>query len=364
MQMRNQITRVLLLLTCGITSATAQDVFTQGDEAYTPLLADVAAVPFAVPTSAGYHIAYELRIVNWHTKPIRLERIDVWGDTRLSRLEGDALESAMIQGAPEAQAVPVRIAPGRAAVALVIFSVNEPPGALFHRLSVRIGDETRSRVVPSAPTSVRDDIVNLAGPVRGGLWVAGYGLTNESHHRRSLAVWEGQLKVPQRYAIDFFKINPSGKSHRGDGAVNSDYLCYGSEAVAVADALVVHVKDGIPDNAPRGEKAVEITLDTIAGNAVVLRMEGGRHVTYGHLQPGTIPVEPGDRVKAGQLLGRVGNSGSSYEPHLHFQVNQDVHMFRSEGQPYTFESFAIVGRDGPTSHRNIMPLDSQVLLFE
>ena len=56
---------------------------------------------------------------------------------------------------------------------------------------------------------------------------------------------------------------------------------------------------------------------------------------YAHLQPGSIRVKVGDKVKTGQVLGLVGNTGNSSEPHLHFQLMNANSPLGSEGLPYT-----------------------------
>jgi murein DD-endopeptidase MepM/ murein hydrolase activator NlpD len=55
---------------------------------------------------------------------------------------------------------------------------------------------------------------------------------------------------------------------------------------------------------------------------------------YAHLQPGSLRVKVGDKVKAGQVLGLVGNTGNTSEPHLHFQLMNANSPLGSEGLPY------------------------------
>ena len=103
------------------------------------------------------------------------------------------------------------------------------------------------------------------------------------------------------------------------------------------------MKDGIPENVPlAAERAVPITLETIGGN-YVMQAVGNRQVAYyAHLQPGSIRVKPGDRVRRGQSLGLLGNSGNSDLPHLHFHISDDSSL-ASEGLPYVFDSFETLG---------------------
>ena len=103
------------------------------------------------------------------------------------------------------------------------------------------------------------------------------------------------------------------------------------------------VKDGIPENVPGiNSRAVPITLEMpLAGNHVILDIGGGRFAFYAHLQPGSLRVKLGDKVRRGQVLGLVGNSGNSTEPHLHFHIeNVQIRPWAPEGfHLYSLASF-------------------------
>lgn len=171
------------------------------------------------------------------------------------------------------------------------------------------------------------------------------GPSNETHHRRGLFAIGGRVKIAQRLAIDFLQVDVNGKTHTGNPKENKSYFCYGAEAFSVASARVAAVKDGIPENAPdAAARAVPMRLATVTGNYVVLDLGDGRYALYAHLQPGSIRVKPGDRVRRGQLLALVGNSGNSTEPHLHFQVSNGVEPMAGEGLPFVFDSFYRSGK--------------------
>jgi murein DD-endopeptidase MepM/ murein hydrolase activator NlpD len=158
-------------------------------------------------------------------------------------------------------------------------------------------------------------------------------------HRRALIPIAGRARIAQRFAIDWVQLNAArDATHDGDGKQNKNYSAWGKKALAVADATVVAVKDGIPENVPGiASRAVPITLDTVGGNYVVLDLGGKRYAFYGHLQPKSLRVKAGERVKRGQVLGLVGNSGNSTEPHLHFHVADAPAPLGAEGQPYAFD---------------------------
>jgi murein DD-endopeptidase MepM/ murein hydrolase activator NlpD len=119
---------------------------------------------------------------------------------------------------------------------------------------------------------------------------------------------------------------------------------------------------------------VPITLETVGGNHVILDLGGGRYAFYAHLRPGTLRVRTGDLVRRGQVLGLVGNSGNSTEPHLHFHLADANSPLGSEGIPYVHESFEILGRckgpltgctrsQTPEQRRREMPAGNMIIRF-
>jgi murein DD-endopeptidase MepM/ murein hydrolase activator NlpD len=96
---------------------------------------------------------------------------------------------------------------------------------------------------------------------------------------------------------------------------------------------------------------VPITVDTIAGNYVLLDIGRGRFAVYAHLQPQSLKVKVGDKIKRGQVLGLVGNSGNSGMPHLHFHITNAASPFAAEGVPYVFNSFLMQGVANTTAER-------------
>jgi hypothetical protein len=185
----------------------------------------------------------------------------------------------------------------------------------------------------AAPPVARSDIP-LSLPFRGE-WVVVWGgdRVEVNHH----------VGVPdQRRAADLGMEGPDHKTHRGDGKSNGDYLVYGQEVLAVADGTVETVVDGVPENVPHEENHY-----VIPGNYVLVRHGAALFSGYMHLQPGSIRVKPGMPVKRGTVLGLVGNSGNSTEPHLHFQLQDGPDGNKSWGVEPVFER-VIVTRDGRT----------------
>src|SRR5204863_7546990 len=178
----------------------------------------------------------------------------------------------------------------------------------------------------------------------------------------------------QRFDIDRVKVHETHPTYTRDQLNTSNYYAYGNDTHAVADGAVSAVKDSIPQNVPGAtSRAVPITLETVGGNHVIVDIGGGHFAFYAHLQPGSIRVHVGDRVKRGQLLGLVGNSGNSTEPHLHFHLSDASSPLGSEGEPYAFETLSIVGRcrsfntgcdrSSPMVEHREMPMANELVRF-
>ncbi|HPR05047.1 MAG TPA: M23 family metallopeptidase [Denitromonas sp.] len=93
----------------------------------------------------------------------------------------------------------------------------------------------------------------------------------------------------------------------------------GVTVVAAASGQVRAARDGMPDVSVRSTGGA-LVKGREAGNAVVIRHEGGWETQYSHLMKGSVRVQPGERVQVGQELGSVGLSGNTEFPHLHFEV--------------------------------------------
>ncbi|AXG82668.1 M23 family peptidase [Streptomyces paludis] len=135
---------------------------------------------------------------------------------------------------------------------------------------------------------------------------------------------------------------------------NEDFPAFGQPLYAVADATVVHADDHRRDHLSRNSLAGVAYLlllesavremggaGLIVGNHVVLDLGDGTYAMYAHLQRGSLQVRAGDRVRAGQLLARCGNSGNSSEPHLHFQLMDHPDLDVASGIPFSWRGIGV-----------------------
>jgi hypothetical protein len=250
-------------------------------------------------------------------------------------------------------------------MAVVFDRRSHVPDKLLHRVTTAYAPE-EGAVISTHHT----DLHVLEPPVEGADWLAEDGPSNDqnNHHRRGVVILNGQPVDSRRFAIDWKQVK-DGAPFSGDARDVHSYYCYGKEVLAVADGSVVAARDGLPENVPgHGDAfhpAVPISLETVAGNTITLDVGGGQFAYYMHLQPGSLRVKAGDRVRRGQVLAHVGGSGDAREPHLHFEVTTSSKLLAGEGVPYLIERYTSKSaNDGTTEVRtHELPLDHSVVTF-
>lgn len=328
-----------------------------------PVDVDMPIAPTPVHAGGKPQIAYELNITNLSGLPMLLTRIDVVdGEKVLASFDGGALNSMLFQ--PRMNVTDQRSLDAGARVTAFVWLTLESDAVIPKSIRNRITAGNAVAEMAPMPISAAKPIV-IGPPLRGANWVALNGPSNTSVHRRALIPIDGHGYIAQRFAIDWVKMNGSSGTFSGDQSNNKSYFAYGNEALAVLDGIVVETKDGIPENVPGvTSRAVPITLETIAGNHIVLDLGGGHYALYAHLQPGSLRVKLGQHVKRGQVLGLVGNTGNSTEPHLHFHIMNGPSPLGAEGIPYVIDSWdEMMAPSVWTARHDQMPLQNAFVRF-
>jgi hypothetical protein len=126
----------------------------------------------------------------------------------------------------------------------------------------------------------------------------------------------------QRFAYDFFVFR-DGYYYRGDGTSNEDHYCFDKPILAPGQGVVVEAVSDVPDNFPGASDNMSAPL----GNYVILDHQNGEYSFLCHFKQGSVAVRKGQRVIAGEFLGRCGNSGASDIPHLHYHLQNTPDPF-------------------------------------
>jgi len=319
-----------------------------------PLARETASV---LGTDGTYHVMYELMLVNAKMAPATLQGLAVLDARDRSRVlatfKGDDVVGRLRTLLPR-PATDATIESNGARFLFVELTFHAPsdvPRQVVHRLDLlAAAGPGASAPTPLtytvAPFDIRGEPPHLGPPLKGQAWVAANGCcTADTVHRGSVQSINGGFFDAQRYAIDWMRLDDQGRFVHGDPAKVESYTAYGADVIAVADATVVDALDDLDDQVPgQLPDPSTITVRTVDGNHVVLDLGAGSYAFYAHLQKGSVRVKVGDRVKRGQLLGKLGNSGNTSAPHLHFHVMRGASVLGSDGAPYVIEAFRLSGR--------------------
>lgn len=181
--------------------------------------------------------------------------------------------------------------------------------------------------------------VELAFPLRGGVAYVGQGGANP------LLNYHNTIRA-QAYAVDIVGLNAAGLHAWGLAPAELDrYAVFEWDVTSPCTGTVIEARDEFADLTPPATD-----LDNRSGNHVIVRcaeIEPGVDVLLAHLRQGSVAVASGASVAAGDLMGRVGNTGNTSEPHLH------VHAVRTgsgtaldgEGVPISFDGRFLVRND-------------------
>jgi hypothetical protein len=329
----------------------------------------------ALTTDDRQHLLFELVVQNTSATSAELARIDVRDPERrapLASYTGTALAAILLIAAGPG-ATPTSLAPGGVAIAyfdLAFARRAELPHRVVARFAVRQGG---TESVESGPAvAVIDDHPRPIGPPLHLDRLLDLNGCCDGAHRRALIAVDSGLFLAQRFAIDFVRIDDRA-TFAGDPTDNASYFVFGADVLAVASGTIAETSDGVAENVPT-QPLPPPDIATAVGNHVVLALDDGRFALYAHLQTGSVRVHPGDRVRRGDVLGRVGNTGNSTEPHLHFHVMDRPSPLLSDGLPYTFDRFDLQARidassdapviapvPPPQRRRDLLPLGLDVI---
>jgi murein DD-endopeptidase MepM/ murein hydrolase activator NlpD len=142
----------------------------------------------------------------------------------------------------------------------------------------------------------------------------------------------------ERWSYDLL-VTADGLTYTGDGRDVDDYHAYNRPIRAPANGTVVSAHDGELDAVPgHSERLLG------AGNHIVMEVAPGQYLFVAHLKAGTVMAAAGDYVSQGEIIGRVGNSGNSSEPHVHLHLQDTPHAGTGEAIPFHFSDAVLFAR--------------------
>ena len=372
---------------------------------FTQLTAMFLTTPAPVEMTDGkVHLTYELVLTNAAPIPFRVEKIELH-DAATSALVPNTtgrVDITPLAGGTEAEGTTdpgagntsATIPPGTTYVGWVdvVFPQRSAvPTTIEHVVTGAVlppnGPPVPAELRIGRTDTATDGPVVLGAPVPPGIWYMSEGCcADDTHHRRGLGPINGELSVPQRFAIDFYKLDEQHRTWVGDPSKLESFLTYRVPILSAAAGTVVAALDGFANTTALPNPPKPPPINETVGNHVIVKVADGVYVLYAHMDPGSVAVRVGDQVTRGQQLGLIGSSGNSTTPHLHFQILTLPTYFPADSKPFAFDSFTLLGRvpdriwddnmaleptgtlpftaATPTSpHTNELPLDRDVVQF-
>jgi len=225
------------------------------------------------------------------------------------------------------------------------FHMTEPIAAAADSMVVTFtGKTSRGKTVSASikvPVSKYQQKTKLVFPFRGN-GIVSQGSINDGGH----------ANFANQYALDIIGLSeetyaPQTRDKDEDDA----YAGWGREIIAPADGIVVYARNDVPDNTKLNEdpdpskwEPLPSPVTAIAGNCVIIDHQNGEFSVMMHMRQGSVKVQKGETVKAGQPIGNLGNSGDAYGPHLHYQLQNGPELFAYPSVPVVFSN---VGQGKP-----------------
>ena len=206
----------------------------------------------------------------------------------------------------------------------------------------------------TARTGTADELsqaVVVAFPLRGE-WYA-------VHSPGSRIPSHGTNQLAQRYAFDLQRLDARRHVHPASslrtmvvGVPMRECYGWGELVHAALGGEVVSASDGAPERRrlhPARElfhviataftfRPTEANVRRVVGNHVIVQSDS-LFAVYAHLAPGSVVVSDGQTVRAGDVLGRVGSTGNSTAPHLHFQLMDQSDARVAKAIPCVFVAY-------------------------
>lgn len=197
----------------------------------------------------------------------------------------------------------------------------------------------------------------------------------------------GTDQFGERFAFDFLQVNweKNGRPFYNTNLLGYVFFgvplnkcyCWGKEIYAPCDGEIIIAEDGYTERPivhlvsdlfvvlknAYSFNAERDGFQSIAGNYIVMKCTNNVYAAFAHLQKGSITVSKNQVVKKGDIIGKIGHSGNSTAPHLHFQLMDSSDILSAKGIPCAFERYDLF-QDGvwKTIYKGV-PSDKERIRF-
>lgn len=335
-----------LLLLCLLLSYTAL----QG-QTYKPSLdMRILYTPELVKTGGRTIVYYELLLTNFSSDTIRIQSLHIATARDSSLVASFTREDlqkrfAYVPAVAAGSGVETVLNPGVTGILYIETALDKAVSSIRHVLEGAVltkGKQSLIRIQSEGWAIDNREPIVLGAPLRNGPWVAIYDPAWLRGHRRVIYTTDGKARIPGRFAIDFMLVDDKGHYARENEDVVANWYGYGADVLAVANGVVVTVRDDFAESKTISDHPV-VPAEKATGNYIVLDIGNNCFVFYEHLKPGSMRVKVGQKIRKGEVIASLGFTGQTTGPHLHFHVANRNSPLGAEGVPFVFESFNLLG---------------------
>lgn len=178
---------------------------------------------------------------------------------------------------------------------------------------------------------------SLIVPFRGKGAIGQDWVTNGGHG--------GHGDFTDEFGVDLRGLDENWAEQKNEADENEASVSWGREIIAPAAGTVTYARNDVPDNPRPGVTPDKDwyakqhdSLNAYAGNCVIIDHGNSEYSVMMHMQKGSVTVKVGDRVAAGQVIGKLGSSGDTFGPHLHYQLQSGPQLWHGQGLPFRFQN--------------------------
>jgi hypothetical protein len=204
------------------------------------------------------------------------------------------------------------------------------------RLALADAKGRRAEQMLRIPIGYYQQKTTLNFPIRGHGIIGQDYVTNGGHG--------GHGDFSDEFGIDIDGLDQND-GELSDANENAADAGWGREILAPAAGTVVYARNDVPTNPHPGEapgddwyRPLHDPVNASAGNCVIIDHGNSEYSVMMHMQPGSVTVKVGDRVVTGQVIGRLGNSGDAFGPHLHYQLQSGPRLWQYQSMPVKFQN--------------------------
>jgi hypothetical protein len=209
-------------------------------------------------------------------------------------------------------------------------------------VQVKVAD-TKGRMAERTlmiPVQYYQQKTSLIAPFRGKGVVGQDWITNGGHGGSRGG------NCGSEFATDLRGLDENWAEQKSQAQENSSAAGWGREILAPPAGTVTYARNDVTDNPHPGRDdtlyaALHDPVMACAGNCVIIDHGNSEFSVMMHMQQGSVMVKVGDRVAAGQVIGKLGNSGNAFGPHLHYQLQSGPRLFVDQGLPFKFQNIDV-----------------------